>query len=201
MYCLHHIIEQWGCSNNEEHINITNLGSSWNHFLMLRCSPFRSCFSAHASSHASPHGFTHASHIFNHGYCTSHVHYLGFHGSRSRNRAHDHRIAPKVAAMAWYFFPKSCVECILWENLLIFFLFFLHSLIFKWIMDLNMLWLQLRLACTTWESTSMDVNVLPSIDKGSFLSFLTTSEQHLPVDFCNYSPVKYIYANMLINTL
>ena len=27
----------------------------------------------------------------------------------------------------------------------------------------------------------MDVNVLPSIDKGSFLSFPTTSEQHLPV--------------------
>ena len=36
------------------------------------------------------------------------------------------------------FFPKSCVECILRENLL-FGLFFSHSLILKWIMDLNML--------------------------------------------------------------
>ena len=42
---------------------------------------------------------------------------------RSRNHAHDRRIAPKVAAVGWYFFPKSCVECILRENLL-FLLFF-----------------------------------------------------------------------------
>ena len=35
----------------------------------------------------------------------------------------NHGIAPKVAAVAWYFFPKSCVECILRENLLILFCF------------------------------------------------------------------------------
>ena len=40
--------------------------------------------------------------------------------SRSRNRAHDRIIAPKVAAVAWYLFPKSCVECILRENLFLF---------------------------------------------------------------------------------
>ena len=46
--------------------------------------------------------------------------------SRSRNRVHDRRIAPKVAAVAvaWYFFPKSCVECILRENMLFLFCFF-----------------------------------------------------------------------------
>ena len=37
--------------------------------------------------------------------------------SRSRNHAHDRRIVPKVAALAWRFFPKSCVECTLRENL------------------------------------------------------------------------------------
>ena len=43
--------------------------------------------------------------------------------SRSRNRAHDRTIAPKVAAVAWHFFPKSCVESILRENLLFLFCF------------------------------------------------------------------------------
>ena len=43
--------------------------------------------------------------------------------SWSRNRSHDRRIAPKVAAVASHFFPKSCVGCILRENLLFLFCF------------------------------------------------------------------------------
>ena len=59
-----------------------------------------------------------------------------------RNR--DHGITPMIAdhtqghSHGMVFFPKSCVECILRKNLL-FLLFFLHSLISKLIMDLNML--------------------------------------------------------------
>ena len=49
-------------------------------------------------------GFTHDSHVF-------------------WNQAHDCTIVPKVAAVAWCFFLKSCVECILRENLLFLFCF------------------------------------------------------------------------------
>ena len=53
-HCLHRIIEQWRCSNNEEHINITNLGSSRYYWCYCARSAFLSFFSAHVSSHALP---------------------------------------------------------------------------------------------------------------------------------------------------
>ena len=62
--------------------------------------------------------------------------------SPSRNLAHDRSNAPKVAAMAWYFFRKSCVECSLREDLLSLFCFFYIAWYSSEVMDLNMLWLE-----------------------------------------------------------
>ena len=108
--------------------------------LMLMCSAFLSFFTAHVS-YTLHHGFIHASRVFYHAYHTSHGHYLGLHGMAITESRPWSQIIPKVTAVAWYFFPKSCVDCILRKKML-FLLFFLHSLISKWIMDLNMLWLE-----------------------------------------------------------
>ena len=91
--------------------------------LMLRCPAFLSFFSAHVSSHASPRfhpRFTRFSTTLT---APPTVIISDPTESRSRNRTHDRTIAPKVAAVASYFFPKSFVECILGENLLFLFCF------------------------------------------------------------------------------
>ena len=78
--------------------------------LMLMCSAFLSFFNANISSHASPR--------FHPCFTRFLPRLLHLPRSSSRNpRNCDHEItpmiAPKVTAVAWYFLPKSCVECIL----------------------------------------------------------------------------------------
>ena len=104
------------------------------------CSAFHRFFSAHVSSNALPRFHSRFTRFLPR---LSHLPRSLFRIPRNCDQgiAHDRRIAPKVAAVAWYFFPKSCVERILRKNLLFLFCF-LHSLIFKSIMDLNMLRLQ-----------------------------------------------------------
>ena len=87
---------------------------------LLRCSAFFSFFSARVSSNDSPRfhpRFTRFLPLLSHlplVIISDHTE------SRSRNRTNDRRIAPKVAAVAWHFFPKSCIECILYESFVCF---------------------------------------------------------------------------------
>ena len=85
---------------------------------MLLCSAILSFFSAHVSSHALSRFHPHSTR-----YLPRLSHLPRSLSLISRNRAHDRGITPKVAAVAWYFFPKSSVECILRENLLFLFCF------------------------------------------------------------------------------
>ena len=128
MYCLYHIIEQWGCSSNEEHVNITNLGSSW----------YQWCYCAqHFSDFLCPRQFLRFTtvsptlHMFSTMLITHPTVIISDPTeSRPQNHAHDRRIASKAAAVVWYFFPRAVLNA------------FLHNLIFKWIMDLNTLRLE-----------------------------------------------------------
>ena len=94
-------------------IYITNLGSSWYHWMLL-CLAFLIFFSLPTSVPTLHHGFIHAYH-------TPTVIISDPTESRSRNRAHDCRIAPKVAAVAWYFSPRVVLNAFL--NLLFLFCF------------------------------------------------------------------------------
>ena len=132
MHWLHHIIEQWGYSN-EEHINIINLGSSWNHWCY--CAQHFSVFSLPRSVSTLHQDFTHALHVFYHAYHFSHGHYHGITPMIAESR-------PRSRPWRVNFSPRVVLNALAEREFVIFVLFFLHSLIFKWIMNLNMLWLE-----------------------------------------------------------
>ena len=156
MYCLHHInwtvrvFQQWGTYQYYK---------CWFFLisLMLVCSGFLSFFSAHVSSHASPRfhpRFT----CFLPRYLTSHGHYLGSHGIAItescpwlQNRAHGR-------GRGMVFFPQELCWMHYWREFVVFVLFFLHNLIFKWIMDLNMLGLEAFIEGFIYKDYTVQIN-------------------------------------------